>query len=118
MRTRKTAEETKKEIWEAIKLIESGKADKLENPECKKVNVTNICKQANVSRPTLYYYPEFKDYISQSNNNENIISKQKEEIKLLKEKLKDLRYYIKEVEKERDLALINQNNIFEFKRKK
>lgn len=107
-RVKKTKEQTSKDIWDAIYLIEDGKADKLDQSKPQEMSIKNVCLQANISRQTLYSYPEIKKYID-SNPLKKINNKDREKIiKKLEEENKELKEYIKQLEKERDLALIEQ----------
>lgn len=112
-RTRKTKEETSLDIWEAIKLINIGKADKLNNPECKLISIKNVCTQANVSRQTIYSYPEIKEYIDSFKRNKKEILVDDDKINCLENEIKNLKDYIVQIEKERDLALLEQHNVLE-----
>lgn len=109
-RVKKTKEETSKDIWMAVDLIKRGLANKLEDPKSKVISIKNVCLQANISRPTLYSYPIIKSYID-----ENSTKKRSEENKdILLKKLtienKELKDYIKVLEKQRDDALMEQFN--------
>lgn len=113
-RTRQTKEQTSKNIWDAIYLIEDGTANNLPEPDCKVVSIKNVCLQANVSRPTLYSYPDIKEYISEQYalaKNETTILHSK--IKNLSTENEELKEYIKQVEAERDAALLIQYNTIE-----
>jgi hypothetical protein len=112
-RVRKTKEETSNEIWEAIKLIEDGKANNLAELPCKKLSIKNVCLQANVSRPTLYSYTDIKKYISDNSPKNNKESEYKATIAKLEEEKIEMKDYIKQLENERDAALIEQHNTIE-----
>lgn len=109
-RVKKTKEQTSKEIWDAIYLIEDGMADKLDQDKPQEMSVKNVCLQANISRPTLYSYPEIKKYID-SNPLKKLKNKDRDKIiAKLEEENKDLKDYIERLEKERDDALLEQFN--------
>lgn len=96
-RVRQTKKDTSKEIWNVIHLMESKDI---------KITIKEVCNQANISRTTLYHYPEIKDYVILKNKKTD--KELFDEIKKLKNEIKDLKSYIETVEKERNAALINQ----------
>lgn len=112
-RTRKTKEETSLDIWTAIEEIENGVAEKLEDATCMKLSVKNICIQANISRPTLYSYPEIKSYIDENstkNKSESLLASENND---LKSEISELKEYIIDLEFQRDAALREQYNSLE-----
>lgn len=97
-RVRKTKEETSQEIWDVIHKIEH---DNLE------LTIKNVCELAQVSRTTLYKYPDIKNYITEKDQSDIIIKITAENNKLRGD-ISNLKDYITLLEDERNKALINQ----------
>lgn len=109
-RVKKTKEQTSRDIWDAIYLIEDGTADKLDQSKPQEMSVKNVCLQANISRPTLYSYPKIKEYID-TNPLKKLKNKDRDKIiAKLEEENQNLKDYIQKLEKERDDALLDQFN--------
>jgi sulfur relay (sulfurtransferase) DsrF/TusC family protein len=124
-RVKKTKEQTSKDIWDAIYLIEDGIADKLGQDKPQEMSIKNVCLQANISRPTLYSYPKIKEYID-TNPLKKLKNKDRDKVIVkLEEENQELRDYIEKLEKERDSALLeqfksnekNKNNVVSLKKK-
>jgi ribosomal protein S15P/S13E len=94
-------------IKEAISNIEKG------NSIYKKINIVNICKEAGISRPTLYKHNEILDYIENQKKDFNSDRNYEYELKEKDIKIKELMNYIQKIEEERDNALIEQSNALE-----